>query len=142
MNGFTLIEVLLSIAIISILAGIGIPVYQSLQVRNDLDVAAVTIAQNFRRAQILSQAMEGDTTWGISIQNQSITLFQGASYAGRNQNFDEVFDVPNSIALSGTQEVVFAKFSGEPYTTGTVTLTTNTNETRNITINTKGMVSY
>ena len=142
MKGFTLLEVLLSVATISVIAGIGIPIYQSLQVRNDLDIAAITIAQNFRRAQTLSQAMDGDTTWGVRMQSGNITLFQGASYAGRNVNFDEVFDVPISIAPSGVQEVVFTKFSGEPQITGTVTLTTNTNETRNITINEKGMVSY
>lgn len=142
MKGFTLLEVLLSIATVSIIAGIGIPIYQSLQVRNDLDIAAITIAQNFRRAQILSQAMDNDTNWGVRVQSGSITLFQGTSYAGRDANFDELFDVPTSITPSGVQEVVFTKFSGEPQTIGTVILTTNTNETRSITINAKGMVSY
>lgn len=142
MRGFTLLEVLLSVATVAIIAGMGIPIYQSLQVRNDLDIAAVTIVQNFRRAQTLAQAIDGDISWGLYVQSGSITLFQGASYASRDTNFDEVFDVPISIVPSGIQEVVFTKFSGEPQTTGTVTLISNTNEIRNITINAKGMVSY
>ena len=54
--GFTLLEVLLSIAIITLIAGIGIPVYLSFQVRNDLDIATAEIVQSARRVQVLSQA--------------------------------------------------------------------------------------
>lgn len=140
--GFTLLEVLLSIAAITIITGISIPVYQSIQVRNDLDIAATTIAQNARRAQALAQASDGDTSWGVHVQSGDVTLFQGPSYAGRNTAFDEVSGVPTSITPSGISEVVFAKFSGLPTSTGTATLTSNTNETRNITINSKGMVNY
>lgn len=141
-RGFTLLEVLLSIAIIGLITGIGIPVYQSFQVRNDLDIATVSIAQSLRRAETLAEAVDGDISWGIRVQSGSITLFKGTSYAARDTNFDEVFQVPTSIAPSGVQEIVFAKFTGLPQTTGTTTLTSNTNETRTITINAKGMVSY
>jgi len=140
--GFTLLEILLSIAVISLIAGISIPIYQSFQVRNDLDIATVEIAQSLRRAQILSQAVDGDTSWGVSVQSASITLFKGTSYAARDTAFDELFDVPTSITPSGVSEIVFSKFFGNPQTIGTVTLTSNANETRTITINEKGMVSY
>lgn len=141
-KGFTLIEVLLSVATIGIIAGISIPIYQSFQVRNDLDIATVEIAQSARRAQVLSQAVDGDTSWGIKIQSASLIVFKGTSYATRDITFDEVFEVPTSITPSGISEIVFTKFTGLPQTTGTITLTSNTNETRNITINAKGMVSY
>lgn len=141
-RGFTLLEVLLTISAITIIAGMAIPVYQQLQVRNDLDIAATTIAQSMRRAEILAQASDGDTSWGVNVASGLVTIFQGANYAGRNSSFDETFDVPTSITPSGISEVVFAKFSGLPTATGTATLTSNSNETRNITINAKGMVSY
>ena len=141
-GGFTLLEVLLSIAIIAVIAGLSMPVYQSYQTRNDLDVATTSIVQSLRRAQVLSQAVDGDTTWGLYVQSGSATLFQGASYMTRNSGFDEIFDVPTAITPSGLQEVVFTKFTGEPQAIGTIILISNTNETRNITINTKGMVSF
>lgn len=140
--GFTLIEMLLSVAVIAVLAGVLAPVYQSFQVRNDLDIAAVTAAQSLRRAEALAQAVDGDTSWGVRVQPGSVTVFKGASYATRDTALDESFDVPASITPSGVSEVVFAKFTGLPQTTGTITFISHANETRAITINTKGMVSY
>ena len=141
-KGFTLLEVLLSLAAITLIAGMSIPVYQSFQVRNDLDIAATTYAQTLRRAQLLSQAVDGDIAWGVYIIGGSITLFRGTAYALRDSSFDEVFDMPASITPSGVAEIVFTKFTGLPQTTGVVTLTSNINETRTITINVRGMVNY
>ena len=140
--GFTLIEMMLSIALIAIIAGISVPIYQSFQVRNDLDIATVTIAHSLRRAQLLAQASDGDTDWGIALQTNAISLFKGTSYSARDASYDETFDLPGSLAPSGMSEVVFEKFTGLPQTTGTITVTSNTNEARSITINQRGMVSY
>ncbi len=141
-HGFTIFEVLLTVAAMAIVAGMGVPIYQSFQVRNDLDIAGTTVAQSFRRAQILAQSQEGDISWGVNVEAGSITLFKGASFASRDTNFDEVFGLPNSITPSGLDEVVFEKFTGLPQSTGTVTLTSSTEEIRNITINEKGTIGY
>lgn len=141
-KGFTLLEVLLSVTTIALIAGIGIPFYQSFQNRNELDIAGATFGQSLRRAQVLSQAVDGDISWGVSALNGNIILFKGNSYSARDISFDEVFDLPPSITLSGTSEIVFTKFNGTPQTTGTLTLTSANNETRTITINAKGSISY
>lgn len=140
--GFTLLEILLSVAAIAVIAGISIPIYQSFQVRNDLDIAATTYAQTLRRAQILAQAVDGDMPWGVNIIAGSITLFRGTSYLARENTLDEVFSIPAGITPSGVMEIVFTKFTGLPQTTGALLLTWNTNETRTITINSRGTVSY
>lgn len=140
--GFTLIEMILSVTMIGIMTAIIVPIYYSFQVRNDLDIAAVTAAQSFRRAALLSQAVDGDASWGAKIQAGNITVFKGISYVGRDIAYDEVSNLPTSITPSGLSEIVFTKFSGLPGSTGTVTLTSNANETRTITINPKGMVNY
>ena len=140
-HGFTLLEVLLVIASITLIAGIGMPVYQSFQVKNDLDVATNTIAQSLHRAQLLAEANDGDTNWGVGIVGGSIVVFKGASYAGRDSAYDEIFSVPTSITPSGLSEIVFAKFTGLPQSTGTTTLTSTTNEVRTLNINSRGTVS-
>ncbi len=141
-EGFTLIELLLSISVIMLIAGLSAPVYQSFQVRNDLDIATVATAQSLRRAQMLSQAVDGDTTWGVKAQTGSVVLFKGANYAARDTSYDEIFDVQESIAPSGVSEIVFTKFAGLPQTAGTIIYTSNANETRTITINAEGMISF
>lgn len=141
-RGFTLLELILSIAVIALVAGVALPVSRSFQVRNDLDIAATTAAQTLRRAQALAQGMDGDTSWGMRVAAGSITLFRGASYAARDANFDEVFDVPMTITPTGTTEIVFAKFTGDPTTTGTLALTSSDNEVINLVINAKGIISW
>jgi prepilin-type N-terminal cleavage/methylation domain-containing protein len=142
-RGFTLLEMLLSIAIIVMIVGLSLPVYQSFQSRNDLDVATQSVADMLRRAQSYSRGVSGDSTWGVHMQNGSATLFKGSNYAGRATGFDETTTIPSTFSLSGITDVVFTKFTAAPSTTGTVTVTgVSANDTRTVTINAKGMVSY
>lgn len=143
-NGFTLIEVLLSIVLIATLAAISVPVYQSFQTRNDLDIAATTVTQSLRRAQVLSQAVERDSSWGLKVTDENITIFKGTSFDARDSGFDESFDLPKSVELDqdALTEVVFSKLQGLPQESGTITLISTANEKRDITINQKGTVEY
>lgn len=140
-KGFTLLELLLSITILTIIVGIGIPVYQSLQNNNNLDIAKTTVVQGLRRAQELSRSGEHDAMWGVKVQSGSITLFKGATYAARDSAFDELFDTPSNIVPTGSTEIVFSKFYGIPNTTGTLTLTLN-NTVQTLNINEKGTLTY
>jgi len=140
--GFTLIEVLLSIAIITLITGMGIPVYRTFQIRNDLDIATNTFTQSIRRAQILAQNMENDSQWGVYIEAGSIILFQGSSYATRDADYDEAFTTPDNMIITGNSEYIFEKLTGEPNTTGDTTLTSIDLETRTVTLNEKGTANY
>lgn len=140
-QGFTLLELLLSVAIISLLAGLSLPVYRTLLSKNDLDIATQVSANSLRRAEVLSQSTDGDITWGVKAQSGSIVIFKGASYATRDTTFDETFNVPTNITFGGMTEILFAKFTGLPQTTGTLSLSSET-DSRAVTINSKGMVNY
>jgi prepilin-type N-terminal cleavage/methylation domain-containing protein len=141
-HGFTLIEVLLSVTIITMLGTISLPVYASFQDRNNLQLTTESIANMLRRAQTYTRSVSGDSQWGVEIQSTSATLFKGAVFATRNTAFDETTAIPTTIAVSGLTEVLFAKFSAAPSATGTITLTSNANNTRAVGINAKGMVDY
>ena len=141
-RGFTLVEMLLSVAIIAMMAGLSLPIYQSFQNRNELDITAQNLASAMRRAQTYSRGMSGDSQWGVAVQSGAITLFKGATYAGRDATYDEVSTVSSSTGVSGLGEISFAKLSGAPSTSGTVTFTNINNETRVVSINAEGMVSY
>ena len=141
-RGFTLIETLLSVSIISVLAGLSLPVYQSFLARNDLDITAQQVAEAFRRAQVYSRGMKNDSAWSVEIQSGIVTLFRGTDFAGRNTAYDEAISLPGTVTAGGLSEVQFSKLQGLPNTTGSVTLTTNASETKTVTINAEGMVNY
>ncbi len=140
MQGFTLLEVILSFALMSIIFAIGIPFYESSWTHSELAIAEHTAMHALRRASSLAQAFDGDSPWGVFIQPGSITIFQGTAYAARNTAADEVFTFAGSITPSGDLEFVFSKLTGFPQTTGSLTLTANTGQIKTITINEKGMV--
>jgi len=141
-KGFTLLEVLLSVTIISLLVGVSVPVYESFVRENDLSLTEQGIATMLQRAETYSRANNTDNVWSVEIQAAAITLFQGTSFASRTTTYDETYPVPGSITLSGLTEVQFAKLTALPNTTGTITLTSNTSDTKTITLNAKGMVDY
>lgn len=141
-KGFTITEVLLSVVLLGMIAGMSIPFYRTYLDRNELDQTTMTLAQTMRRAQFMSIAQDGDSAWGVKVSSSSILLFKGASYLTRDQNVDESTTLAPTIGFSGLSEVVFQKGSGVPTTTGTSTFILNNGDTRNVTINQKGMVSY
>lgn len=141
-NGFTLLEVLLVISVIALLSGLAIPFLSAVQKRTDIDLAVGTTVRLHRRAQQLSQGMQGDSSWGVRVQSGSITLFKGLSYAARDASLDEVFQLSPSIVPTGVQEIVYAKFTGFPQATGTLILTAGSDETRTVSVQSKGTISY
>lgn len=141
-KGFTLPEVLLSVALLTIIGGMSIPMYRVFMVRDELDGAATILAQNLRRAQALSRSSSGDMTWGVHVGVGSILIYKGSNYILRDSSFDENTSIPTTIVPTGTNEINFSKVTGLPSATGTFTLTSQANEKRTITINEKGMVDY
>jgi prepilin-type N-terminal cleavage/methylation domain-containing protein len=141
-KGFTLLEVLLSLVLITILFSIAAPAYYGFFYRNDLDVAKNEVAQSLGRAAFLSSASDGDMNWGVKILSGNVIIFKGLSYGARDVNYDELYSIAGSIVPSGLNEIVFDKLTGLPQATGTIILTSASGEARTITINTKGSATY
>ncbi len=141
-GGFTLIEVLLVLALLVLIAATVGPVAWSLSERNDLDLSAIIIAQSLRAAQTFATAVDQDTPWGVELQSQDVVVFSGSSFAGRNSNFDQVLNFPQAVASGGLTEIDFNKFSGQPQTSGSFVITDPLGQSRTISVNAAGMVSY
>lgn len=141
-SGFTLVELLLVIALIIIVATMSLPVARSLQTTNDVDVATITLAQSLRQAQLLALSGSQDDNWGVQINAGTITIYRGSSFSSRVSGFDQVADMAGSIAPSGLSEVNYAKITGIPSATGSFLLTGLYGKVNTLSINAKGMVSY
>ncbi len=136
--GFTLIEMLLVMALMGIILALTTPIYSLFQTKNDLDLATESIKTALYRAQTLSRNMTGDGTWGVYIQNEDIILFKGTSYSLSDPNFDEITKMSTRVVTSGTTEIIFNKLTGEPQNIANIELSID-NETKTITINEKGV---
>jgi prepilin-type N-terminal cleavage/methylation domain-containing protein len=141
-HGFTLVELLLSVAILTLLTGLSLPVYETFVRRNDLDLTTQSVVSSIRRAETYARANSGDSTWGVEFLSSGVTLFKGASYATRDTTWDETISLPNTVTLSGTSEIVFGKLSAAPNAVVSVTLSSTTNDARTVTVNGEGMVDY
>ncbi|HEV7449318.1 MAG TPA: type II secretion system protein [Candidatus Paceibacterota bacterium] len=142
-KGFTLIEVLVVIGIIGLLIAAAGDLTKTFQVQNDIQVSANIYAQALRRAGLLSQAVSGDSSWGVMATTGAITLFKGSTFASRASGFDEKYPLSGSITFSGVSEVDFTKFTGLPSATGTTTITASSaTAPKVIFINAKGTITY
>lgn len=139
--GFNMLEMLLVTAMIILMAGIIAPIGANLFNRNNIDLATRQIVQNLRRAQTLAQAAEGNSDWGVYLNNYDSTIFKGSSYTARDISYDEQEELYGRATTSGLVEIVFNKATGTPKTIGTTTVRLH-NETDNIYINAKGIISY
>jgi len=143
-RGFTLIEILLVLALMTVVAAIMIPISVDYQQRNNLDVAQNIFVQNIRRAQQLSMSGELDSHWGVKVIPGDIVIYKGNDYASRDTSYDEKFDfiISPAIISSGTTEYNFSPVTGIPSpTTGTVFFTDNA-YSKQVSVNEKGIVYY
>lgn len=145
MKGFTLLETLLVILIIVFLAALIFPLGLDFYKNQQLQTHSQQILQTLRRAQSKAMAGEQDSSFGVYFDNDNnkYILFKGNSYPTRDSQYDEVFDLPAIIAISGLPdppEIIFSKLEGKPNWAGNVILNSG-GLTQAISINEIGRVN-
>ena len=141
-QGYTLVEIVLVVALFVVVGSMFVVLDQNFISRNDLDVATETVTESLRRARILSTASSGDEVWGVRIIEGEILIFRGESYSTRDAVHDEISHLPASVSISGVSEIVFDKLYGEPSVVGDVVLTSEVNSSNVVTINEVGIVHH
>ncbi len=139
-KGFTAIELLIVLGLMTATASMTIPMFRQYQIRSDLNTATEHLVQALRSAQSLSLAGKSDTAWGVYFPDA--TLFAGDSYAERGEDNDVTFPLADTIETSGLTETVFTRIDGLPTITGTVYVTSSlTDEYRRIDIGATGTIT-
>lgn len=135
-RGFTIIELLIAVFIISTLGVMSISFYSRFLTQNTVDNTTNTIVQSLRKAQIYSMSGKQNGVWGVKYTSSpnKITL-----YLTGNSAFDESFTVNSNITITGFFNISFAKASGSPNTEATIVILGN-NNSKTITINSQGGV--
>jgi prepilin-type N-terminal cleavage/methylation domain-containing protein len=142
-KGFTLVELVLVIAILALLIIVSLPLAINFYQARQFDVYKNGIVQTLRRAQLKAMSVEADSSFGfyISSDSKKYVLFKGNSYNTRDDAWDEVFELPDNLLISGITEVVFTKLRGIPSDTGNLSLMID-NRTETININEMGRINY
>lgn len=141
-RGFTLLEITITIGIAASLFLIAFYGTSSLRKSFTAQMIDREITHILTIAEERARMGMNDGAWGVYIpysnatkKTETITLFQGDTYASRNQINDRVYSVNNDAQFTyvdfsgsgtdvgGDHEIVFQKLSGETAQYGSITLT-------------------
>lgn len=145
-GGFTLIEVMLSIGIIALLAGISIPSANLFLSRNEVGVESVKIADSLRRARGQAMAGQEDSAWGVHFTATQYTVFKGASYSSSDP-LNDYSDMPGVLTLGaitingGGSNIIFNRIKGDTSTYGTTTVQNDAGDSKTIVVNQEGTIN-
>ena len=149
--GTTLVELLVTVAVLLILTGMAIPAFNFFRRESDLSNNAEEIINSLRLAQNKTLASEGESQYGVYFDDTTsphqYTLFKGIDFASRDISFDEVRKLSKwmeiyEINLGGVNEVVFNRITGLTSQSGNVSLRLKTDitKTRTIYVESSGQV--
>jgi prepilin-type N-terminal cleavage/methylation domain-containing protein len=137
-NGFTIVEVIVVLGILGILLLSTAPVAWEFYQGIDLKSEYQNHLSYLKLARAYAMANKNASAHGVRIGEGGATIFQGSSFAGRDQNKDQFFPRSFFVSTSGSSEIIFGALSG---TSTSVTITiSNTRGSYNITINTHGKI--
>ena len=141
-KGFTLFEILLVVAMMALIASFAPPIFVQLQSKIGFDSTVSTYISSLRRAQNLSEAVKNDSAWGVKITNNNVTIFQGNSYDTRDSTMDETSTIFSNLNVTGSTEFVFKKMYGTPLLFGTTTISNQAGDSKYISVNSLGLISF
>lgn len=140
MKGFTLIELLLVVALILIIGVSSAVFYSRFYLQNSVTAAVDKAIATLRKAQIYSMSGRFGDSWSVNYSANTLTLYKGANFAGRDQKYDERYSFGQNIIISGLTDIKFTRISGIPNTTAVISITGGGNS-KQITINNQGVVN-
>lgn len=143
-HGFSLIEVIVSIAALTLVLGAGWFSFASYAARQELQSGAARVSALIGEARGKTLAGEGGAAWGVHFDADKAVLFRAPNYqAGNAENKTEILPrrVTASAVTFSNNEIVFARLTGAS-NAGVVTLAVrgNLSVSRTITVNTLGVV--
>lgn len=138
-NGFSLIELILVVAIISIIAASTAPFISRFLTENNLEVATDKVISTVRKSQAYAMANKDNQTWGFCMRGNSIRLYSGScTTPTHNEDF-----ALTRVTVNGLTDVNFtgtAGARGEPSNSVVITIS-NDAGVRTVSMNAAGGIT-
>jgi prepilin-type N-terminal cleavage/methylation domain-containing protein len=148
-GGFTLPEVLISIAVLTIIGAIGITAFYGARDSKNLDIITDGIDSVLEQAKADAIAGKNAANFGVHFDTASYAYFSGSTYtAGAATN--KVVNLPGGWRLATSSAltssaIIFTHLTGTAVATGTITISkisnNSTSTTRYITVGSGGDIS-
>ena len=145
-NGFTLIEIILVLVLLSAAIGFSLLYYETSVLRADINTQADILVSKLRLAQSNAESGRTDEANAVHFENASYTAFVGDNYNPLQSNNVETLLPPTisieNIALNGGgSDIIFTAPSGETSTYGSFDLVSDL-KTITINISSFGAINY
>ena len=139
-KGITFIELILVLAIMLTLSVMAPVFYSRFLLQNSTINATDQLVGSLRKAQMYSMMSKEGSEWSVNVSSNTITLYKGSPpYVP--SSFDEKFDLNPNVLVSGITDVAFARITGRPGSTTTVTISSPGNNPQQIIVNSEGVVN-
>ncbi|MDP3800461.1 MAG: prepilin-type N-terminal cleavage/methylation domain-containing protein [bacterium] len=146
--GFTLVELIIVIAITSILLAGGIVSFTGLRISGGLSAGADTIKLTLEKSRLSSLVKEDETGYSVKLNDTSLVLFKGLVY-DVNSSSNKIVNLPSGTKITsvnlenGGSTVSFSHLNGTT-TPGTIVLSSINDPayTRTIYVNGSGRVYH
>lgn len=147
-SGFTLIEMVLVIALVAIMLVLMIPVSRQFQVSALLTSETAALVADLRRSQAAAVAGANDSAHGVHFDptpTDRWVLFRGNTYVqGAPENevhaLPSVLDITTVTLTGGGQDILFTERRGMTGNSGLISLRAPNGETRTVSVNGRGVV--
>jgi type II secretory pathway pseudopilin PulG len=146
--GFTLLEIVLAISILTALAIITIAAFSPFKQGTDLDTTTERVLGVVLEARAKTLSSQNASQHGVHFETSRVVLFVGSTYNASDPTNEELL-LPDTIDISaitlngGGDDVIFTRLTGETAEYGTITLEllSDTSQTKQISITPTGLSS-
>lgn len=131
-QGFTLIEIVLAIGIVTLIGGVVLSSLSQFRTRKSLDAAVEETLSAFSRAHLDSISSLNEKEYGVHIESDKVVYFIGPTY-GATETTNSIYKLVSAIEIAnialagGGNDVLFNRLSGGTNQDGTFEIRAKSN---------------
>ncbi len=144
-KGLTLIEILITLGILTIITGLAITAFKKFREERSLDTTATQVKSMLNRARQQTFSAKNNAVFGVRLNTGAAYLYQNTfstSTAVQIISFDPYVRISSMNLKNATNTILFSRLTGETMATGTIviSLVSSSTRSRTLTVYQSGLV--